>query len=57
MKKLLNSKANISTRNFPETVTHLRKKWKIQDGGSAYLFFTTLNDATKVVIICEKSNV
>jgi hypothetical protein len=32
-------KANIATRNFPEPVKLLRKKWKIKDGGSVYLFF------------------
>ncbi len=49
-----NSKANIATRNFPETVAQLRKKWNIKDGGSSYLFFTTLQKIEKVVLLCEK---
>jgi hypothetical protein len=55
MKKFLeNTKANITTRNFPETVENIRKKWKIKDGGNSYYFFTTdVNDA-KIVLICNK---
>lgn len=33
-------KANVSTRNFPNSVLTIRKKLKIKDGGSDYLFFT-----------------
>lgn len=47
-------KANVTTRNFPETVKQLRKKWKLKDGGTSYLFFTSLIDNTKVVIRCSK---
>ncbi|WP_338150238.1 THUMP-like domain-containing protein [Eudoraea chungangensis] len=32
-------KANISTRNFPESVATIRKKTKIKDGGNHYVFF------------------
>ncbi len=55
MKKILEGKkANIATRNFPESVEFIRKKWKIRDGGHEYCFFTTdLNDA-KIVLICTK---
>lgn len=39
MKELLqNKKANITIRNFPETVENIRKKWKINDGGNLYCF-------------------
>ena len=48
------SKANITTRNFPESVAQLRKKWKISDGGELYLFFTTLLNDKKVVLVCKK---
>lgn len=48
------TKANISTRNFPETVANLRKSLKIKDGGSQYLFFTTDPNNVKIVIICTK---
>lgn len=55
LKKELNiSKANITTRNFPESVDTIRKKWKIKDGGAIYLFFTTLLNEQKVVMVCEK---
>lgn len=54
MKRFLNTKANITTRNFTETVSQLRKKWKIVEGGAVYLFFTSLADNEKVVITCEK---
>lgn len=39
MRSLAIKKANITTRNFPESVESLRKKWKIEDGGEVYLFF------------------
>ena len=55
-KHLVGLKANIATRNFPETVQVLRKKWKIKDGGDVYLFFTTLLNNDKIVLICSKIN-
>lgn len=55
MKKFLsNKKANITTRNFPETVEHIRKKWKINDGGNLYCFFTTDMNNDKIVLLCTK---
>ncbi|WP_342663227.1 class I SAM-dependent methyltransferase [Salinimicrobium terrae] len=48
-------KANITTRNFPETVAELRSQFKIKDGGENYLFFTTLLNEEKVVLLCQKS--
>jgi len=47
-------RANITTRNFPESVESLRKKWKIQDGGTKYCFFTTDIFNNKIVLICTK---
>ena len=47
-------KANITTRNFPESVASLRKRWKFNDGGDDYLFFTTLENQKKIVIVCSK---
>ena len=47
-------KANITTRNFPESVTTIRKKWKLKEGGATYLFFTTLADGQRTVIVCDK---
>lgn len=53
-KKFKNLKANITTRNFPESVVILRKKLKIKDGGKTYLFFTTNINNQKIVLVCEK---
>lgn len=50
-----NAKANISTRNFPESVNSLRKKFNIKDGGHVYAFFTTNLESEKTVLICEKA--
>jgi hypothetical protein len=55
MKQFLeNSKANITTRNFPDTVESIRKKWKIKDGGNSYCFFTTDANHNKIALICTK---
>ncbi|MBZ0326634.1 MAG: class I SAM-dependent methyltransferase [Altibacter sp.] len=47
-------KAHIATRNFPESVASLRKKWKLKDGGTLYLFFTKILDDKKVMLVCSK---
>jgi len=47
-------KANIATRNFPESVETLRKKWKIGDGGDTYLFFVTNFEGKKAMLVCSK---
>lgn len=52
LKKL--NKANITTRNFPETVVQIRKKTKIKDGGNTYLFFTTNLSNHLIVIKCNQ---
>ncbi|WP_298496194.1 class I SAM-dependent methyltransferase [uncultured Algibacter sp.] len=54
IKNLAIQKANITTRNFPETVQQIRKKFKINDGGLSYLFFTTDMNNQKIVIITSK---
>jgi hypothetical protein len=55
MKSVLeNKKANITIRNFPETVENIRKKWKIKDGGNMYCFFTTDANNNKIVLLCDK---
>lgn len=46
--------ANISVRNFPMSVDALRKKLKLSEGGSNYLFATTLADGRHVILICQK---
>lgn len=56
IKKALTFKsANISIRNFPESVEKLRKKWKIKDGGDIYLFFLTALNGKKQMLICSKA--
>ena len=54
IKKLNLNKANITVRNFPMTVAQIRKKFKIKDGGEAYLFFTTNPEGEKIVVHCNK---
>lgn len=54
LKFIKNTKANISARNFPETVSQIQKKLKISDGGDTYLFFTSTIDNSKIVLVCSK---
>ena len=55
MKQYLEGKkANLTIRNFPDTVEIIRKKWKINDGGESYCFFTTDLNNDKIVLICNK---
>jgi len=46
-------KANITVRNFPETVASLRKKSGIRDGGMVYLFLYTASGNERM--ICQAS--
>ncbi|WP_031425601.1 THUMP-like domain-containing protein [Flavimarina sp. Hel_I_48] len=48
-------KANITTRNFKESVAQLRKRFKINQGGDNYLFFTTCEDQAQYIIECSKA--
>lgn len=48
-------KANITTRNFPLSVSEIRKKHKIKDGGDVYLFFTTNHNNDLIVVKCQKA--
>jgi len=54
IKKELSKKANVSTRNFPETVQNIRKKLNIKEGGDTYLFFTTNLLNEKIVLFTSK---
>ena len=47
-------KANITTRNFHESVAQIRKKTGIKEGGKDYLFFTTDMEDKAVMIHCLK---
>jgi len=49
-------KANITVRNFPDTVASIRRKLKMADGGDDYLFATTLLNGDKVLIRTVKAD-
>lgn len=51
---LMNKTANITVRNFPESVADIRKKWKIKEGGDVYCFFTLDANNNKIVLFCSK---
>ena len=53
-KNLKNKQVNITTRNFPENVESIRKKWNIKDGGNTYCFFSTDINNNKIALICTK---
>ena len=57
LKRLLNGlgQANLTVRNFPDTVAGLRKRLKLREGGNAYLFATTLADGRHVLLRCRKA--
>jgi hypothetical protein len=51
LRRLTNmGQANITIRNFPSTVAELRKRLKIKDGGSTYLFATTTLSNKHIII-------
>jgi hypothetical protein len=49
-----NKKMNVSTRNFPIKPEEIKKKHKIQDGGTIYAFFTTNLNNEKIILLCTK---
>jgi len=51
---LFGKKLNITTRNFPIKVEDLKKKYKIKDGGTTFVFFTTNIENKKIALICTK---
>lgn len=46
--------ANISVRNFPLSVAELRRRLKLSEGGSHYLFATTLASGEHVLMVCQR---
>jgi 16S rRNA G966 N2-methylase RsmD len=47
-------KANITARNFPDSIEQIKKKLKLTDGGNDYVFATRdLNDKP-ILIVCSK---
>ncbi|KAA5548717.1 THUMP-like domain-containing protein [Adhaeribacter rhizoryzae] len=53
--QLPEKKANITVRNFPETVAQIRKKTGIKEGGNIYLFATADLNQKPVILVCEKA--
>ena len=52
VRKLLSEpKANITTRNFPDTVATVRKKLGLKDGGDVYLFAARLSFEKPSIIV------
>lgn len=51
---LPNLKANISVRNFPDTVDEIRKKTNIKAGGDNYLFGIRDFENKSKIILCHK---
>ncbi len=49
-------KANISTRNFPDSVQQVRKKTGLNEGGSTYIFATTGHENKLMLLICKKES-
>ncbi len=47
-------KANISVRNFPDTVAQIRTRTKLKDGGDTYIFGTTTYAGKHVLLCCKK---
>ncbi len=48
--------ANLTVRNFPGTVEALRRRLRLADGGSHYLFATTMNDGSHALLLCQKQS-
>lgn len=46
-------KANITVRNFPESVDVLRKRLHLSEGGNDFLFASTLSDNRRMLIHCR----
>ena len=54
LKHLSDKKANITRRNFPVSITEIRKKIGIREGGEHYLFATTLQNNQPKILLCSK---
>ncbi len=51
---LENNRANVSTRNFKDSIESIKKKLGIKDGGNDYLFGSTDIHNKPVIIICNR---
>ncbi len=54
--KIPDLKANLTVRNFPDTVANLKKKLGLTDGGAHYLFACTNNLNEKIILQTIKIN-
>lgn len=54
-KELGLTRANITTRNFHDSVAQIRKRTGIKEGGEDYLFFTTDQQGNSIVLHCSKA--
>lgn len=54
LKALGSKKANVTVRNFPETVSKIKSKFNIKDGGNLYVFFTTNLANERIAIFTSK---
>ena len=52
--KLGLTKANISTRNFPDDIATIKKKLKLKDGGNTYIFACKNQSEKPLLLVCEK---
>jgi len=56
-KNLQINKANIATRNFPNSVASIRKKFKLKDGGAIFLFFFKNRAGKNQILVCSKVSI
>ena len=47
-------RANIAVRNFPLSAEELRRRLKLADGGTDYIFATTLSNGDHIIVLCTK---
>jgi len=55
MRVLADTKANITVRNFPESVNKIRKKTGLKEGGEVFLFATTIFNSGPRILVCRKA--
>lgn len=48
-------RANVAVRNFPMHAAALRDSLRLSDGGSRYVFGTTLSPSRRVLILCHRA--
>jgi hypothetical protein len=48
-------KANITVRNFPDSVAQIRLKTGLKEGGNKYLLATTDLNQKPIILVCEKA--